>query len=245
MLVELAMLLAASSCDINRAAMGLCGGCPDGGTSYAICATETGGGSGTSNLPGSSSSGPSRPTPMKLCEYYLNGSIDVPTQTIISAWVPVGSRLCIGDVVVEYTPGPTREERIESEVSDRFAASSNLPLAWWEPGDEIEYEELVRFYVDPKNKSVPGTLLGEAATIRFTAISIIWIFSDGGRGSSDSYSREFKKIGSYKAFARVQYRVDYRIGSASWVLGAATRELKSNVLDVLVVKYPRRTLLVG
>jgi len=245
MLVELAMLMAASSCDINRAAMGLCGGCPNGSAAYAICATETGGATGSSNLPGSSNIGPKKPTPMKLCNYYVNGSIDQPTLGIISAWVPVGSRLCIGDEVVEYTPGPSRQERIDTEISDRFAASSNLPVAWWEPGDEIEYEELVRFFVDPKNKSVPGTLLGEAATIRFTATRIVWNFSDGGRGTSEAYSREFKKIGSYKAFATVQYRVDYKIGSANWVLSAATRELKSNVLDVLVVKYPRRTLLVG
>jgi hypothetical protein len=182
---------------------------------------------------------------MKLCEYYINGSIDVPTQTIISAWVPVGSRLCIGDVVVEYTPGPTREERIETEVSDRFAASSNLPFAWWEPGDEIEYEEPTMFFVDPKSKSVAGSLLGEAATIRFSAQSVTWNFSDGKRGQGESYSREFKEIGSYRAFATVTYRVDYKIGGSSWVLGAAIRELTSNVLDVLVVKYPRRTLLVG
>ncbi len=245
MLVELAMLAAAASCDINKAAMGLCGGCPDGSAAYAICATEAGGGTGSSNLPGSSNAGPKKPTPMKLCNYYVNGSIDRPTLGIISAWVPVGSRLCIGDEVVEYTPGPSWQERIDTEISDRFAASSNLPVAWWEPGDETEYEELVRFYVDPRNKSVPGALLGEAATIRFTATSIAWNFSDGGRGFSASYSREFKEVGSYKAFATVQYRVDYKIGLANWLLSAATRELKSNVLDVLVVKYPRRTLLVG
>lgn len=236
--------MAASSCDINRAAMGLCGGCSDG-SNYAICATEIGGQASSANLPGSSNSGPKKPVAMKLCSYYINGSIDQPTLGVISAWVPVGSRLCIGDEVVEYTPGASLKQRVETEISDRFAAGSNLPVARWEPGDEIEYEELARFYVDPKNKSVPGLLLGEAATIRFTATSIAWHFSDGGRGTSAAYSRDFKKIGNYQAFAIVQYRVDYKIGAASWVMGAATRELKSNLLDVLVVKYPRRTLLVG
>lgn len=232
--------LLVASCDVTSAALGNCGCDQAIAGQFTLCASNQ----TQSQLPGSSSGATSKPKPLRLCSYYANGTIDVPTITVITAWVEIGSRLCIGDEQPEkivYTPART----VQDDLNDSVTAVSDRPMAWWEPGDEVEFEDPAIFKISRTNLNFSADLLGQLAQIRFVPTSARWQFSDGGVGEGFSFTRSFPDIGNYWAQGYVQYRVDYRIGNASWVLAATTWELAANQLQVLVVEYPRRTLLVG
>lgn len=240
MLIETLMAaLLASSCDVTRAALGVCGSsCTNVTTtpgSFALCQTTT-----TTTTGSSGKSNPAKPAPQKLCSYYANNTIEVPTLTIIKAWVDVGSRLCIGDKVAEkivvYKP-------LSQQLEDVFRASIAAPRAWLVgPGDPEPYEEVV-FEVDSAALSVRGSLSGKEATIRFRPVGVSWSFSDGETKSGKSVSHAFGLEGSMSARARVQYEVDYQLGG-SWTISAAAWPLSSNEVFVKVVDPPRRALLV-
>lgn len=222
-----------ASCDLTSAALGICG-CGTTVTdqiSFELC------GSHSISQPGTSGS---TETPMRLCEYYVNGSIDQPTLGVISSWVPVGSRLCIGDEIPE--PAPPRT--IQDDINDSFQAFSQRPFAQWSPGGELEIEVPATFRVSSDSLSVGGSLLGRSATIRFVPVSATWSFSDGHSGSGFAFERVFLEPGDYTASASVSYRIDYSYGSQDWALGAGSGTLGSNRLEIAVVKIPRRTLLV-
>lgn len=222
-----------ASCDLTGAALGICGCGTEVGDriSFELCGTQT------ITQPVGGSAGQ---TPMRLCEYYVNGSIDNPTLGIISSWVPVGSRLCIGDEIREPVPPRT----VEDEIADSFRAFSSRPYASWSPGGELEIGVLAHFAVSQGPISVAGTLLGNSATIRFTPVSASWSFSDGSSLSGFSAQRTFEEPGDYTAQASVQYLIDYRYSGNSWVTGAGSGALSSNRLEIPVVKIPRRTLLI-
>jgi hypothetical protein len=181
---------------------------------------------------------------LRLCNYYVNGTIDQPTIGVITAWVEVGSRLCIGDEVPEAS-NKTIVRTIEDDLSDRFTAVSEKPFAWWEPGDEVEFEDPATFHISQKEIVVSGELLGKAAQIRFRPISARWSFSDGQRGSGFAFTTSFAQVGTYQANGHVGYEVDYKMAGGAWVLSAASWELSAPTLTIPVVEYPRRTLLVG
>jgi hypothetical protein len=246
MLIEIAMLLmVTTSCDVSKAALGLCQiDCSiTGAGSFTVCANQ-----GQSNQTGGSSNGSSpakaTPKPQRLCKYYVNGTIDVPTIGTITAWVDVGSRPCIGDSIPEpkVTSSP---KSIQSQLEEQFTAVSKTPFAWWEPGSDLEIEEPAIFHVQANSTIEAGELLGQTAQIRFRPVSYSWIFSDGISSSGVKYSRIFLEIGNYRATARVDYEVDYRFDTGPWIQNAASWSLSSNELFVVVIDPPRRTLLVG
>ncbi len=222
-----------ATCDLGGSTLGIC----DCGTqvtdqiSFELCGSQE----GSTQLPGGSTE-----VPMRLCEYYVNGTIDEPTLGRITAWVPVGSRPCIGDEIPE--PAPPRT--IEDDIEDSFLAFSSRPWAYWQPGGELEVEVPAVFFVDGGSQTVNGALLGRAAQIRFAAVSATWTFSDGQGRSGFSAERVFLEPGEFTARAQVSYRIDYRYDGGSWVLGAGSGALSSNLLELDVVKIPRRTLLV-
>ena len=222
-----------ASCDLTGAALGVCGCSTEVGDriSFELC------GSQTISQPVGGSSGE---IPMRLCEYYVNGSIDSPTLGTISSWVPVGSRLCIGDEIPEPVPPRT----IEDDIADSFRAFSSRPHATWSPGGELEIEVPATFVVSSDSLSVGGSLLGNSATIRFTPVDASWSFSDGASLSGFSVERIFIEPGDYSAQVSVDYRIDYRYSGGSWVTGAGSGTLSSNRLEIPVVKIPRRTLLI-
>lgn len=221
-----------ASCDLAGATLGVC----DCGTtvtdqiSFELCGAS----SVVETTPGSSE------VELRLCEYYVNGTIDEPTMSRITAWVPVGSRLCIGDEIP--TPAPPRT--ISDDLSDAFQAFSSRPWAWWTPGGELEVEVPANFSVSADSISSSGNLLGRSATIRFVATKSSWHFSDGEQGSGFHFQRTFLEAGSHTATARVEYRIDYRYDHGDWVIGASSGSLSSNRLELEVVEIPRRTLLV-
>ena len=235
MLIELSILLAVNSCQPHSSTA----------DSFTICAEKIEQSSSqTSAKPGS---GAPKAKPMRLCSYYLNSSIDVPTGGIITAWIPVGARSCIGDVPPEpraaATP-KTIQSASESAIRDSLTGFSNRPFASWSPGGEIEIFEFGQFSVAVNNRTTSGQLLGEAAQIRFTAISTSWQFSDSVSMSGSTVSREFQTVGSFWAVAKVDYRVDYQFSGQSWVIGAANVTLSSNQLEIEVIEPPRRSLLI-
>jgi len=222
-----------AACDLTGATLGICecGMQVTDQISFELCASQ---GSQTQQT------GESFETPMRLCEYFVNGTIDEPTLGRITAWVPVGSRLCIGDKVPEPSPPRTLEE----EIRDSFLAFSSRPLAQWEPGGELEIDVPARFSVDTGSTLAAGNLLGRSAQIRFTAVSSSWSFTDGISLHGFDVERTFQDPGTHTAQARVTYRIDYRFNGGSWVQGAGSGSLSSNVLELSVIKIPRRTLLV-
>ncbi|MDG2496573.1 MAG: hypothetical protein P8M68_00090 [Aquiluna sp.] len=228
-----AIIIAAASCGPNITTA----------DSYTICAEKQ-------QQQASSSASQSdiytpKPKPMRLCRYYVNNSIDVPTAGIISAWVPVGSRECIGDEPPEQTaPTQPKTTVVKTSVAETLTAFANRPVASWSPGSEIQIFQSGFFSVAVNNRTASGQLFEEPAQIRFTASSIEWQFSDGVSRPGASVARSFDRVGEYSAIAIVTYRVDYQVAGESWVIGATSISLQSNQLKIEVVEPPRRSLLV-
>ena len=232
----LTLTLFLAGCDLGAAALGVCGCAAQTSdvVSYQICAGEK----VTESVPSEASAAP---VPLRHCEYYANGSIDSPTLSVISAWVPVGSRLCIGDALPEQVASAPSKA---SELSDIFRGSSERAIASWLPGGELEVNELGQFFASFESSEVSGFLLGKPAQIRFTSIAASWSFSDGGQANSFQVLRSFSEKGSYQAQARIQVQIDYKYESQPWAIAAHTTFISSNVLAIEVIEKPRRTLLV-
>ena len=237
MLVE---ILLAASCSVEAAALGMCE-CSENLTegTFQVCATEriTDREQFTTKPPTSPS-----PKPMRLCSWYANGTIDTPTLSIITAWIPVGSRVCIGDEVSR--PG-TSVVTIEDEVSESFRATSNRPVATWTPGSEVEVGTSAAFSVQLSAGEFRGTLLGRQAWIRFEPVGAQWTFSDAVDLVGFGVERVFSEVGEVLATAEVKVRASYKFDGGSWRESDSEIWLKSNQLTVLVVEIPRRTLLVS
>lgn len=233
MLVELAILL--SSCSATGASLGVCSTeCPRAqGAGYTICAereTKT-----------SSSTKTKAPKPQRLCSYYVNGTIDEPTASVITAWVEVGSRACIGDPPpVEYVPVV---KTAAEQVREVFSAYATRPFAYLSPSGQVEITEPVNFGVNVGGGTHGGELFGTAAEIRFIATSVTWSFSDGQVISGRYVTAAFKDPQNITARATVNYRIDYRYLGSTWVVGASSASLDSNSLSLEVIDPPRRSLL--
>jgi hypothetical protein len=232
-LVELAMLL--SSCSTTGAALGICSNeCPVAqGAGYTICAeqkTET-----------RSETKPKAPTPQRLCSYYVNGTIDQPTASVITAWIAVGSRLCIGDVPpAEYVPVV---KTAAEQVREVFTAYATRPFAYLSPSAQAEITEPVSFGVSVGGGTHSGELFGSAAEIRFVATTVNWQFSDGQSATGRNVVVSFEDAQLLSAVATVSYRIDYRYLGSTWVVGASSASLDSNEVSLEVIDPPRRSLL--
>lgn len=206
---------------------------------FSVCAEETAGSDS------SGSGDPSGPS-MRECKYFANGTIDVPTMTIITAWIPVGSRPCIGDEIPKPSSSSGSWQRqIEIELRDKFTAVVSRPIAGWEPGGEVEFADPVELWVRADTEVVAGSLLGKSAEIRFRPVAARWEITDGVELYGFQKSFSFTAPGTFVARAFVSYQVDYRHASGSWVLNAAQWELGANKLTIAVIERERRTLLVG
>ena len=233
MLIEFAILLAANNCQPHSSSA----------DSFTICAEKV---EQSSSRTGSRTVGTApKAKPMRLCSYYLNNSIDSPTEGIITAWVPVGARSCIGDALPEpQVAAKASVVQSSSELRESLTSFSNRPFASWTPGEKLEIFEFGQFSVQVNNRTTTGLLLGQTAKIRFTAGSMTWQFSDSTTASGSSVSKSFQTVGAFFALAKVAYRVDYQMLGRDWVLNAATVTLSSNQLEIEVTEPPRRTLLV-
>ena len=236
MLIE---ILLVASCSIEAAALGVCECSQDQiEGSFEVCATEriTGREEVIRESPATS-----QPKPLRLCSWYANGTIDSPTLSVITAWVPIGSRACIGDEV----PDATRQVvSLDEQVSDVFGATSRKPFAYWSPGGEVEVGLPASFFVELAAGEFAGNLLGRSATIRFEPIAVRWQFSDGQEVSGFSVDRTFQEPGSLSAVAKVRVRASYQFDGGTWEQSDAEIWLSSNELAISVVEIPRRTLLV-
>lgn len=236
MLVELALLAGmGSSCDATLAALGICSSqceeseVPNG--SFSLCATKEE--KSTTAKPGTK--------PMRECKYYVNGTIDVPTQTIITAWVEVGSRPCIGDEPVEPK---VVYKTVTEQLDDIFSARAQPPVAYTDGRTKPEPFEPIRLWVDVENQQHSGSLFGEPAQIRFRAEATRWEFSEGSNGYGRAVTIGFSSQGSHWAWAKVRFAVDYETGGR-WTFDAAEFWLSSNRIDFTVFDPPRRTLLIN
>lgn len=206
---------------------------------FSVCAEESVG-SGGGGLGGSD--GPA----MRECRYFANGTIDVPTMTIITAWVTVGSRLCLGDEIPKpSSSSDSWQNQAEIELRDKFTAFATRPIAIRTPLGEVEFEDLVSLRVQADTEVVTGTLLGRQAQIRFRPVSARWELSDGSSLFGFQKSHSFRTTGTFVARAFVNYEVDYRHSGGNWVFNATSWELGANKLTIVVIERERRTLLVG
>ena len=237
MLIE---ILLAASCSIEAAALGVCE-CSQDKTegSFEVCATERI--TVREDVIREAPANP-QPKPLRLCSWYANGTIDQPTLSVITAWVPIGSRLCIGDEVPEATQ---QVVSIDDEVSDVFGATSRKPFAYWSPGSEVEVGLTASFFVELVAGEFAGNLLGRSATIRFEPVTARWQFSDGEAINGFSVDRIFQSPGSLSAVAKVRVRASYQFAGGTWQQSDAEIWLSSNELAISVVEIPRRTLLVS
>jgi len=233
-------ILLAASCSIEAAALGVCE-CSQDQTegSFEVCATERI--TGREDMIRESPATP-QPKPLRLCSWYANGTIDSPTLSVITAWVPIGSRLCIGDEVPEAT---RQVVSIDEQVSDVFGAKSRTPFAHWSPGGEIEAGLPASFFVELAAGEFAGNLLGRSATIRFEPVTARWQFSDGEILSGFGVDRIFLSPGSLSAVVKVRVRASYQFDGGTWQQSDAEIWLSSNELAIPVVEIPRRTLLVS
>lgn len=232
-LAELSILLA--SCNASSGVSGACvAECPTSqGAAYTICSER--------ETKSTSSSESNAPKPKRLCTYYVNGTIDIPTSSVITAWVEVGSRACIGD------PPPISVEPVvrtaADQVRDAFTAYATRPFAYLNPNRQVEITEPVNFGVNLGGGTHGGTLFGSAAQIRFVATGVHWNFSDGQSRNGRFVTVSFSDPQRITANASVSYRIDYRYPAADWVLGAASASLETNTIGLDVIDPPRRTLL--
>lgn len=235
MLVELAILMGlGGACDATLAALGICSSqCDDAEVpngSFSLCATKE----------EKSTSAKPQEKPMRECKYYVNGTIDVPTQTIITAWVEVGSRPCIGDKPVEPK---VVYKTITEQLDDIFSARAQAPTAYTDARPRPEPFEPIRLWVEVETQQQTGSLFGEPAKIRFRPEATRWDFSEGSDGYGQSVTIGFSREGENWAQAKVRFSVDYETGG-KWTYNAADFWLSSNRIDFLVFDPPRRTLLV-
>jgi hypothetical protein len=235
-LVETLLLLATCSGSSQASCKAECSAAR--GSSYTICA-ERGSTSKAKTKPKVTQ--PKIPKPKRLCSYYVNGTIDTPTASVITAWVEVGSRLCIGDPVPK--PATPIVRTVAEEATDAFTAYATAPFAYFSPNRQIEIAEPVGFGVNVGGGSHGGTLFGSPAEIRFIATGVSWRFSDGQTASGRYASMSFSEPQILSAYATVNYRIDYRYPNASWVTGAAYASLDSNRVSLEVIDPPRRSLL--
>jgi len=233
-------ILLAASCSIEAAALGVCE-CSQDQTegSFEVCATERI--TGREDMIREPPATP-QPKPLRLCSWYANGTIDSPTLSVITAWVPMGSLLCIGDEVPEAT---RQVVSIDEQVSDVFGAKSRTPFAHWSPGGEIEAGLPASFFVELAAGEFAGNLLGRSATIRFEPVTARWQFSDGEILSGFGVDRIFQSPGSLSAVAKVRVRASYQFDGGTWQQSDAEIWLSSNEPAIPVVEIPRRTLLVS
>ena len=236
MLAELALILATcpgsssgmceTECSVTR------------GPSYTICAERGTKGTGKTKPKVTQ---PKIPKPKRLCSYYVNGTIDIPTASVINAWVEVGSRPCIGDPIPK-PPAPV-VRTVGEQATDAFTAYATAPFAYFSPNRQIEVAEPVGFGVNVGGGSHGGTLFGSPAEIRFVATGVSWRFSDGQSAAGRFVSVSFLEPQVLSAYAVVEYRIDYRYPNAAWVTGAAFASLESNRISLQVIDPPRRSLL--
>ena len=236
MLVEIALLLASCSGPSQAGCKTECSTLQ--GSSYTICAERESKGTTTTKP---KTPQPKIPKPKRLCSYYVNGTVDIPTSSMISAWVEVGSRLCIGDEI----PVPTvpKVRTVAEQATDAFTAYAVAPFAFFSPNSQIEITEPVSFGVNVGGGSHGGSLFGSPAEIRFVSTGVNWYFSDGQSAGGRSVSVSFWEPQTVSAYARVSYRIDYRYPDSDWVSGAAFASLESNRVSLEVIDPPRRSLL--
>lgn len=266
MLVEVLLILA--SCDVKGAALGSCASSctKPSGASFTICAERTLTSSSVKQNPASKPVPVAKPVPKpivvrkpvpkpkRLCSYYVNGTIDVPTSSTITAWIDVGSRACIGDskpktpvraaAVVPVVQAVPKIKTVSELTTEAFTAHATAPFAYLRQSGQVEIYESVNFGVSLGGGEHVGELFQEPATIRFVAIEIDWTFSDDQRLSGQFVTTSFSEPAQIGASAEVRYRIDYRRPGEPWILAASHASLVSNQLTLLVIDPPRRTLLV-
>jgi hypothetical protein len=107
------------------------------------------------------------------------------------------------------------------------------------------------FYALVEQQLVPGTLLGQPATVRFTPLSYHWDYGDGAAvvrftkggtwarlGLADfaptPTSHVYRADGDYVIRLTIDFRAEYRLGSAAYRPVAGTIALPANELRVTV-----------
>jgi len=149
--------------------------------------------------------------------------------------------------LVQTVSSPAVSTRTPSRsVTERDGFAAQVPTPRLVTGaTAVRVGAQVEFQVLASTVTSIGSLLGQAAEIRFTPIGALIATGDGATLQGFSVTHRYREVGAYSARATVSYQVDYRLGSANWVLNAAVLDSASNSLSVQVLEPRKRTLLVN
>lgn len=217
----------ASTCSPEEIRLGTCSvGASVGGSDVTLVGSQTSPGSPGGG--GSAGSGHKGAPPPDVCDH------------------PVGNR-CVGVVPKSKPAPPTPSVTLRDIASFRPAPGAQRmePDGWVVPGLDANIYSIVG------QQLVPGTLLGQPATVRFTPIRWHWNYGDGtaairattgatwaaqGLHEFDPTptSHVYAAEGEYVIRLTIDFRAEYRFGSAGFLPIAGTINLPANDLHVTV-----------
>ncbi len=159
---------------------------------------------------------------------------------------PVGNR-CLGRVPKPGPAAPVQPITLRDLAAFRPAPGVQYmePNGWVVPGLDANFYSVV------DQQLVNGTLLGQPATVRFTPVGWHWNYGDGAaviratKGSTwaaqglhdfdrTATSHVYETEGEYVIRLTIDFRAEYRFGSAGFVPIAGTINLPANDLHVTV-----------
>lgn len=218
-------------------AVGQYGGTCSTGTSQGdhvdIGATEGGGGQGSGGDGQSEAGGDSSGT---------GGD----TQGIPNALNCRGIGVCVGELVVnpDQPPAPA------VAISDLASFYPQKPSVAGEPNGWAVIGLDTNFVASATEHTASGTLLGQAATVRFRPEGFVWRYGDGDARTTAAGGATWKDLGvaeftptatshvydergSYRVELTVEYSAQYRIGAGPWLGVAGTLRLSAPTSTVI------------
>jgi len=97
------------------------------------------------------------------------------------------------------------------------------------PSNNLSEGQTATFFSDPKVHFRLGSVLGQAAEVRFSPIAATWTFGDGSTASGARAAHIFG-AGNYSVEVTITYAVSYRFaGQLSWVADPGQIEMPASV----------------
>ena len=148
---------------------------------------------------------------------------------------------------VKPTPRVTRKA-----LADRAVFKPHTSPITVAPGSALKPGQTARFSTVPKTVLGNSKLLGRPVLVRFTPVSLKWLFGDGASAVSalgdPSARHAYAQKGVYSATVATTFRVAYRLASGRWLsdpdaITLASSPLRLTVGDVAAGEASRVVLL--
>lgn len=137
--------------------------------------------------------------------------------------------------VTKPAPKPSVRTKTRTQQNAATAVFKALkPNAWLSPGHVFKPNQVANFEVEFKDRFGSARLFGKPVVLRFRPLSAAWDFGDSQTADSPKTTHSFAALGEYSVFARVEYRIDYRLASGEWLRDPDTITLAALPLVVTV-----------